>query len=135
EIVKRGTLILKEIEARIVRRIFEIAVATGFGGHRIYQLLCKEMGGPILGRKGKPLGGRGVNAILRKPLYKGLFIYGSHGFKLVYDDNQENNRRMKRKRYAKAEEKHVKKQNEDWRIISDELWEAAQRNRLTNTKV
>ena len=76
-----------------------------------------------MGRNGGPLGGRGVNAILRKPIYKGLYIYGSHGYKLVYDEQQRNERRMRQKRIEKPEAEWIQKQNEDWRIVSDELWE------------
>lgn len=133
ETVKRGTLVPEENEARIVRRIFEISAQTGFGGHRIYQQLCAELGS-VSGRSGGPLGGRGVNTILTKPIYKGLYIYGSHGYKLVYDEQQRNERRMRQKRIKKPKANWVQKLNENWRIVSDELWESAQRNRQANTR-
>jgi site-specific DNA recombinase len=71
EIVKRAILVPNEEQAAIVRRIFEIAATADVGGHRIYEILCQELGREILGSKGQKLGGRGVNAILRKPIYKG----------------------------------------------------------------
>src|SRR5439155_18456815 len=49
EIVMRSRLQVENVEATIVRRIFEIVAATGLGGHCIYQQLCQEMGGPVLG--------------------------------------------------------------------------------------
>ncbi|MCZ7649513.1 MAG: recombinase family protein [Planctomycetota bacterium] len=130
--VLRGDLIPHETQAQIVRRIFELSVSTGLGGGRIYAILCAEAGGPVLGSNGAPLGARGVNVILRKTIYKGLFIYNSHGMKLVYNEDGGSERRMRNSRYAKHEEKWVQVQNEAWRLISDELWEAAQRSRKAN---
>ncbi len=133
DIIKRGTLRPDEKVVPLIKRMYDLSV-SGLGGNRIYAQLCKEFGGPICGGKGKPLGGRGVNDILRKTIYKGLFIYGAHGCKNVYDEEHRNERRMRQKRVRKPEAEWVRKQNEDWRIISDDLWEAAQKNRLKNAR-
>jgi DNA invertase Pin-like site-specific DNA recombinase len=60
EPVVRTVLEKNPEEAHIVRRAFELAAATGWGGHRIYRALCEELGHPVLGRKGKPIFGEGV---------------------------------------------------------------------------
>ena len=134
EIVERATLELDAKEAALVKRIFDLASSTAWGGHRIYKKLCEENGSQVLGRFGKPLGGRGVNNILRKPIYKGLFIYNSHGIRLVYNENNNNGKRMRKQRYPKTQDKWVTKQNEEWRIVSDEIWEKAQQNRLAHDR-
>src|SRR5205085_1501615 len=79
ETVKRGTLIPNRREAAIVIRAFEIAAETGKGGSLIYKQIAAEIGGPVLGRHGKPLGAGGINAILRNPIYRGQFIYNNYG--------------------------------------------------------
>ena len=134
EVVKRGDLVPDPEEAEVVRRIFEIAVRTGVGGHRIYKILCDEVGRQVLGRKGGPLGGRGVNAILVKPLYRGEFVYNAHGYKLVYDEENKSERRMIKRRYRKDASKQVRVPVEEWRIVHDEVWNAAQQNRRANTR-
>jgi DNA invertase Pin-like site-specific DNA recombinase len=78
--VMRGDLEINEEEAKVVRRIFEIAAKTGKGGFAIYKQLCEDFGYMVLGRKGQPLGGRTVNAILRNPIYRGCFIYNKYGY-------------------------------------------------------
>lgn len=133
EIIKRAILVPNEGQAAIVRRIFEIAATTDVGGQRLYQILCQELGRDVLGSKGQKLGGRGVNAILRKPIYKGVFVYGGHGYKLMYDENPSNERRMRKAR-VRRDGKAIIKQIEEWRLVSDEIWEAAQRNRMKNIK-
>lgn len=83
EIVIRTRLEIEPDEAKWVKRIFELSATTGWGGWRIYKEICKEAGHPVLGRKGKPLGGGGVNQILRNPIYKGMVIYNDHGYRKV----------------------------------------------------
>lgn len=80
EIAMRSDLEIYEPEARIVKRIFRIAVEMGNGGGAIYKQLCEEEGGLVLGRKGKPLNGRGINAILSNPIYRGCYIYNDYGY-------------------------------------------------------
>ncbi len=53
---------------------------------------------------------------------------------MVYDEQQRNERRMRQKRIKKPKANWVQKLNENWRIVSDELWESAQRNRQANTR-
>ena len=86
EIVRRSKLEINEEEAAVVRRIFELSSETKFGGQRIYQELCDELGREVLGRKNKSLGARGVNAILRNHIYKGQVIYNDLGYKKVYEE-------------------------------------------------
>jgi len=134
EIILRGDLVPDEKEAPIVRRIFELAAKTGWGGHRICNELSREFGGLVIGRKGRPLSGRGVNDILRNTIYKGLFTYNRYSHKLVYTEEGKSDKRMRKQRITKPEKDWVKSQNESWRIVSDEVWEAAQRNRLENIR-
>ena len=92
-----------------------------------------ETGRPVLGRKGKPLDGRGVNAILRNPIYKGTVIYNDHGYRKALENPMEGPR-VKTKKYAKPKEEWVVDQREELRLVSDELWDTAQKNRLQNQR-
>src|SRR5262249_26016502 len=120
-VVERGTLVPNAMAA-IVKRAFEIAVETGKGGRLVYKQRVAETGGPVLGPKGKPLGGGGTNAILRNPIYKGTFVYNNYGYKTIMNDLGVNGGVAKHKRYSKPKEQWIVQQNEEWRIVSDELW-------------
>jgi len=130
QIVERNVLEINPDEARIVKRLFEISAQTGKGGHLVYLQLSQELGCPVLGRHGKPLGGRGVNDILRKKIYAGTFIYNSHGFRLVIGEDG----KARKQRIAKDQSEWIEVQDENWRIISDELWIAAEASRIANQR-
>ena len=130
EIVERNVLAVNPDEARTVKRLFEISAETGKGGHLVYLQLCQELGSQVLGRHGKPLGGRGVNDILRKKIYTGTFIYNSHGFRLSIEENG----KAKKKRISKDRNEWIEVHDENWRIVSDELWIAAESSRIANQR-
>lgn len=123
ETVRRNILVINTDEAKIVRRIFEISAETGKGGHLIYKQLTDEMGGEVLGRgqrrRGpksekialprRPLGGRGVNDLLRKKIYQGVFVYNSYGFRTPANSEQ----KSKKERYRKEQDEWVEVKNED----------------------
>ena len=147
KIVERNVLVINAEEAKIVKRIFEISAETGKGGHLIYKQLCEEFGGEILGRPkpkrgpggerfilpAQPMDGGSINAILKKKIYVGVFIYNSHGLRAAVEDASE--RKAKKERYAKPQEEWIEVRDESWRIVSDELWAAAEASRVANQRV
>ncbi|HEY3325183.1 MAG TPA: recombinase family protein [Planctomycetota bacterium] len=132
--VMRGILVRDERLAAIVIRAFEITAETGKGGNQIYKQLVLENSGPVLGPHGRPLGPKGINAILKNPIYKGTVIYNNYGYRTLAGDLAVDGGKSRQKRYAKPESEWVVRQNEDWRLVSDELWEAAQRARAANQR-
>ncbi len=147
KVVERNVLVINAEEAKIVKRIFEISAETGKGGHLIYKQLCDEFGGEILGRPkpkrapngerlllpAQPMDGGSINAILKKKIYVGVFIYNSHGLRAAVEDANE--RKAKKERYAKPQEEWIEVRDESWRIVSDELWVAAEASRIANQSV
>lgn len=147
QIVQRNVLVVNAAEAKIVKRIFEISAETGKGGHLIYKQLCDEFGGAILGRPkpkrspngerfllpAQPMDGGSINAILKKKIYVGVFIYNSHGLRAAVEGANE--RQAKKERYAKPKEEWIEVRDESWRIVSDELWAAAEASRTANQSV
>lgn len=129
--VERGTLVRNPREMAIVIRAFEIAAATGKGGSLIYKQMVEETGGPVLGRDGQPLGGKGINRIISDPIYTGRFFYNKHSYRRVADERGANGgTRWQRIRNPQSE--WVPGVNEDWRAISDELWDKVQEVRAKN---
>jgi len=129
QLVMRGTLIRDERLAPIVIRIFEIAAQTGKGGCLILKQLHAEFGIPILGPKGAPLTGGAVNAILKNPIYKGKVIYNDYRCETLMGELAIDGGKKHKKRTRKAETEWVVVQNDEWRLVSDEIWEAAQKAR------
>lgn len=133
-VVKRAILKPDAKEAAIVRRIYEISVVTGQGGYSIYKQLCRETGTQVLGKLGKPLGGRGVNEILRKPIYKGIVVYGQYKFETVFRESTDSEGPRYRKKRVKGDpDQCIRYQDESLRIVCDDLWEGAQAKRLANS--
>lgn len=133
-IVKRSILVPDAGEAAIVKRIFEISATTGQGGNAINNQLSKEIGMPVLGKRGRPLGGRGINEILRKSIYKGSVVYGEFKFNMVFADSAEVDAPRYRKKRVKGNPNEcIRYQNERLRLVSDELWNAAQKSRVKNS--
>lgn len=66
-------LVIDPDEAEVVKKIYDLALNYGMGGHRISQHL-NEHGIPT--RKGSQWGLTVVNFMLRNPIYKGYMSYG-----------------------------------------------------------
>ncbi|HEY3319189.1 MAG TPA: recombinase family protein [Planctomycetota bacterium] len=111
-----------------------VRVFDEFTSDNIGKQLVAETDGPVLGNDGKPLGSGGINAILRSPIYKGVFIYNKFGYRKVMNGLGIDGGHMSKHRYRKPEREWVSVYNADWRIVSDELWEAAQKARAANQR-
>jgi site-specific DNA recombinase len=121
--------------AELVRQLFEGYALQGLG-------LCAlarrfNEGGAVSPRsKGKPRGfqpkdptkhrpawsGSAIREILRNPMYRGERVWNKS--LRVKDHDSEKGRRI---RYERPESEWMRQHDEAWRIVSDDLWQAAQK--------
>ena len=116
-------------EAEIVRKIYEMYVQAGFGFRRIARIL-NSRGIRKRDRSGDPGGTFAptvVRSILKNPIYKGLLIWNRTKDILTRDG-----RRLKR---PLPQEEWVVCEIPELAIVSEELWEAAQKRFEENKKL
>ncbi|MCI9216836.1 MAG: recombinase family protein [Dorea sp.] len=101
-----------EEEAKIKRRMYELC-AAGFGSRRISAILKKE---GIVGRNGKPFSDSAILRMIHNPINKGTAVMN----RLHYDFES------KKIRKVPKEEQFIY-ENKVPPIVSEELWEAANR--------
>ena len=116
-------------EAEIVRKIYEMYVHAGFGLRRIARIL-NSRGIRKRDRFGDPGGTFAptvVRSMLKNPIYKGLLVWNRTKDILTHDG-----RRLKR---PLPQEEWVVCKMPELAIVSEELWEAAQRRLEENKKL
>ncbi len=105
-------LVIKETEAEIVRRIFDLCYLKGFGSRRIAQELNQKR---IVSKKGKQWSGSTIMGILKNTIYKGYFTYGR------------NTNTFMDKKYTNQSQCRVSKvRYQELAIIPEEQWEEVQ---------
>jgi site-specific DNA recombinase len=107
-----------ETAPRVVR-IFEAYAHQGLGLRTLAHHLNAEGGSSPRGKGWAPTA---IREILRNPIYRGERIWNRSYW--VKDHES-----AKRRRFERPESEWVRQQDEAWRIVSDELWEAAQATR------
>jgi DNA invertase Pin-like site-specific DNA recombinase len=127
--VEGVALVVFEPEAAVVRRIFEMS-ASGAGTPKIARTLQAE-GIPATRSHLTGLPGhwhaQTVKRMIKNPKYKGLHVWNK-------TTHRNNPFKHKKERVARAESEWERKSNEKWRIVSDDLWEAANEALRTRAK-
>ena len=106
-------LTVKEDEARIVRRIFDLYANHNLGVRRISQLLFQE---GVTSRKGNPFNEKTIRNMLQNPKYKGWYC-GNKSQSLDY--------RTKKKIFLSEDEWVTYPDPDIPAIVSEELWDRA----------
>ncbi len=106
-------LTIKEDEARIVRRIFDLYANQNLGVRRISQLLFQE---GVTSRKGNPFNEKTIRNMLQNPKYKGWYC-GNKSQSLDY--------RTKKKIFLSEDEWVTYPDPDIPAIVSEELWDRA----------
>lgn len=106
-------LTIKEDEARIVRRIFDLYANHNLGVRRISQLLFQE---GVTSRKGNPFNEKTIRNMLQNPKYKGWYC-GNKSQSLDY--------RTKKKIFLSEDEWVIYPDPDIPAIVSEELWDRA----------
>ena len=110
-------------QAPIVRRIFEQYV-NGWGCGRLAHQLNADKVPPPRPRSAKKRGGAwsmtALRELLRNPIYRGEYIWNRSEWIKDHETG-------KRRRYARPESEWLRKHDESWRIVSDDLWDRAQK--------
>ena len=122
------TLVIDELQAEVVRRIFQMS-AAGFSLKKIATTLNQEGVAPPRARAGRPNATwcpTAIREMLYRELYVGRVIWNSSRFIKVPGTN-------KRVRRARPQTEWRITQRDDLRIIDPELWDTVQ-NRLTRLK-
>jgi site-specific DNA recombinase len=112
---------INEIEAAIVRRIFELS-AAGNGWTRITKLLNAEGVPCPRSQQGRPKAwaNSSVRAVLMSPLYRG---------EVVWNRTRKRDTWGRKRRSDRASSEWMRFVVSELRIVSDELWSAAQAER------
>jgi len=114
---KPGFLVIDEVEATVIRRIFEMA-AEGLPYRAIAAaLVATDARGPRGREDWSPVT---LAKILRQPLYVGRVVYGRYAW-------ERDRKTLKTRRVARPAEEVVVTFVERLRIVPDELWMRAQR--------
>lgn len=106
-------LTIKEDEARIVRRIFDLYANQNLGVRRISQLLFQE---GVTSRKGNPFNEKTIRNMLQNPKYKGWYC-GNKSQSLDY--------RTKKKIFLSEDEWVTYPDPDIPAIVLEELWDRA----------
>ncbi len=102
--------------AAIVERLFEGYAVHGLGLRALAQQANREgLGSP----RGQGWAPTAIREVLRNPIYRGERVWN----RSLWVKDHETGRRV---RHERPEEDWVRQRDEAWRIVSDELWEAAQ---------
>lgn len=106
-------LTVREDEAQIVRRIFDLYANQNLGVRRISQLLFQE---GVTSRKGNPFNEKTIRNMLQNPKYKGWYC-GNKSQSLDY--------RTKKKIFLSEDEWVTYPDTDIPAIVSEELWDRA----------
>jgi len=120
----RKIRVIKEDEAAVVRRIFELA-ADGVPTKRIAAILNQEgISAPHDGGRGNKVsrgwGSTTVRYMLRNENYVGRWVWNRNKFSRIPGTNSYKN-------IPRPEKEHVRKEIPETRIIDQELWDRAHR--------
>jgi hypothetical protein len=105
--------------AAIVERLFEGYAHQGLGLRTLAHRLNEE-GAPSPRKNG--WAPTAIREMLRNPIYRGERIWNRSYWVKDHETG-------KRRRFGRPESEWPRQQDESWRIVSDELWEAAQTTR------
>ncbi len=111
------TLVINEKEAAVVRRMFDLALNSGYGCHRIARTL-NEAG--FRNRNGNQWSHTSISNYLSNPIYKGLKAYNRTTGKGL----GKRQKRLPPEQWTLANEV-----NPDWIIVSAEDWDAVNRQK------
>lgn len=115
---KQKRLVVDEAEARIVRRIFE-----EYAAGKSYRLIIEGLNRDGYKTKsGNAFGTNSLHDLLKNPLYTGRVIYGA---KVYRADGSRNT-------HAPEGEDVIERQDDDLRIIPQELFEAVRKKMVQN---
>lgn len=114
------TVVIVEEEAAVKRRMYELS-AAGYGARSIAIALKNE---GIVNKKGKPFSDASIRRIIRSPLNKGTAVM----HKTHYDFEA-------KKTFKIPEEEWIIHKNAVPAIVSEELWEMANRQMSAHQKV
>ena len=112
-------MVIEEEEAKVVRKVYDLALNHGMGGNRISQYLNEHS---IPTRKGSQWGLAVVNFMLRNPIYKGYMAYGKTSSK-----------GKKQGRVSPRDWLLSKEKVDELAIISGQIWDKVQLIRNTRT--
>jgi site-specific DNA recombinase len=102
--------------APIVERLFEGYAQQGLGLRMLaYRLNGEQLASP----RGTSWAPTAIREILRNPIYRGERIWNRSRWVKDHETGE-------RRRFERPEREWVRQQDEAWRIVSDELWYAAQ---------
>lgn len=104
------TVVLVPEEAEVKKRMYEL-FAEGYGSRTIATILKNE---GVLNRKGKPFDATAITRMVRNPMNKGTVVMNKKHFD--FDT---------KRTFIVPEEEHFVYENKVPRIVSDELWEKA----------
>src|SRR5262245_3846658 len=109
--------------SQVVMRIFEGYARQGLGLRTLAHMLNAEGIAPP-----RPRGSKGraaswaptaIREMLRNPIYRGERVWNRSEWRKDHETGR-------RRRFLRPETEWVRQQDEAWRIVSDELWHAAQ---------
>ncbi len=105
------TLVIDEDEAFVVRKVYDLAIKSGFGCHRIAKTLNTE---GFTTRSGAQWSCSAVSNMLNNPIYKGCKAYNRTSTK----GNGKRQCRVPESEWTTSE------RNPDWIIIPEDTWDA-----------
>lgn len=103
-------------EAPIVERLFEGYARQGLGLRTLADRLNREQ---LASPRGTSWAPTAIREILRNPIYRGERVWNRSRWVKDHETGE-------RRRFERPEREWVRQQDEAWRIVSDELWHAAQ---------
>ncbi len=108
---------INEEEAEVVRKIYDLYAHTDMGIDQIARRLNQE---GVRSRKNKKWGGPTIRRLLRQPKYIGIWVFGITEFVR----NPDTDKFVKK---ARDEQDWIRNENENLRIVSQELWDKVQK--------
>lgn len=116
-------LIINELEAEVVKEIFQIYLDEGWGFAKIASYLQKR---DIPTKRNAKWNMRRINEILSNPIYKGTLRVHTIENRTIKDKSD---------KIQIPEEDHIVSQREDLRLVSDEIWQKAQEQKELRSKL